>query len=148
MVVGAGAGGCGDKDHHWVAWRSTERQGGWETLKWGISEEMEVSQRRWWDVRGCCSPSEAQQVFPGFSGFRLLTGCCLWSLFCCLQVAWLCLGTCGTRCWAPSAAFMHLAHPLSQGFHPCSGSVQAEETGFLAVWTVLKSTFLFISLLY
>lgn len=31
--------------------------------------------------RGCCSPSEAQQVFPSFSGFRLSTGCCLWSLF-------------------------------------------------------------------
>lgn len=83
--------------------------------------------------RGCCSPSEAQQVFPSFSGFRLSTGCCLWSLFCCLWVVWLCLGTCGTRCWAPSAAFMHLAHLLSQGFHPCSGSMQAEETGFLAL---------------
>lgn len=113
-----------------------ERQGGWETPPCS----REGSLGRWrcpgkdgGKGRDCCSPSEAQQVFPGSSGFPLSTGCCLWSLFRCLRVAWLCLGTCGTRCWVPCAAFMYLAHPLSQGFHPCSGSVQAEETGFLAV---------------
>lgn len=57
MVVGAGVGGCGDKDHHWVACRSMGGAwGGWETLKWGISEEMEVSQRRLWDAERLLQP--------------------------------------------------------------------------------------------